>query len=748
MRARSLLLAALALAAVSASAQSTGTLAGRVLDGATNEGLPGANVLIEGTTLGAATDIDGNYRIIGVPVGSYTITASYAGYQSQSFDDVPIHSGYTRQLEFSLGSGELGEITVEYERPIIQRDAIGAPRVVGADDYSSGSSRRSRRPSRPRPAQGTSRAASADEPSPVRGVGAVTALQGSVVEGSGNLNVRGGRSEEIQYFVDGVRVRGLVGVHQQAIQERERLTGSIPARYENAEAYAEARAGAVSITHERTQARTPRPVDREAYAPLQEIPFRRPGDHPLSTFSIDVDRASYANARRFLMRENRLPVPDAVRVEEFVNAFDYELAGPARRSPHPFAIHTEVAQAPWAEDHQLVRVALQGRRIDMEDLQAANLVFLLDVSGSMSSEDKLPLLKKAFRLLVNELRPEDHVSIVVYAGASGLVLEPTPGDEKATILAALDRLRAGGSTAGAAGIELAYQTARRHFDEASTNRVILATDGDFNVGMSSDAEMKRLIERERESGVFLSVLGFGTGNLQDSKMETLANAGNGNYSYIDSLREAERVFVREFGGTLVAIAKDVKIQIEFNPAEVAGYRLIGYENRRLRDEEFNDDTRDAGELGAGHTVTALYEVIPVGVDMPTPGTDALKYQRVEPTRDAHRGELMTVKLRYKPATGPGTFSNTSDLLSTTVRKSDTTIEEVSDAMRWATAVTEAALVLQDTKLAPMASLEHALDLARSAKGPDVHGDRAEFIRMMEVARQLKALESDRAGSSL
>jgi len=720
MRRSSLLVVLLTLLAAPALAQSTGTLSGRVLDGAANEGLPGANVIIQGTTLGAATDIDGTYRIIGVPVGTYTVVASYAGYASQTFHDVTIHSGYTRQLEFSLSAGELGEITVAYERPIIQKDAIGASRVVGAEDISGSSPGRSRRPNRQR----------------------------SAGENSRGLNVRGGRSEEVQYYVDGVKVRGLTGVNQEAIQEQERLIGSIPARYENDQAYENARAGAVSITNNNAQAGANEPVDREAYAPLEEVGFRRPGDHPLSTFSIDVDRASYANARRFLMRENRLPVPDAVRVEEFVNSFDYELAGPGRRSPHPFAIHTEVAQAPWAANHQLVRVALQGRRIDTEDLQPANLVFLLDVSGSMSSEDKLPLLKKAFRLLVRELRPEDHVSIVVYAGASGLVLEPTSGDEKQTILNALDQLQSGGSTAGAAGIELAYQTARRHFDEAATNRVILATDGDFNVGMSSDGEMKRLIERERESGVFLSVLGFGTGNLQDSKMETLANAGNGNYAYIDSAREAERVFVREFGGTLVAIAKDVKIQIEFNPAEVAGYRLIGYENRRLRDEEFNDDTRDAGELGAGHTVTALYEVIPAGMEMPVPGTDGLKYQRVAPSPDAHRGELMTVKLRYKPATGPGTFADESDLLSTTVRAGDTAIEDASEAMRWATAVTEAAIVLQETELAPLASLEHALELARRARGSDVHGDRDEFIRMMEVARQLKALEDDRDRASL
>ena len=481
----------------------------------------------------------------------------------------------------------------------------------------------------------------------------------------------------------------------------------------------------------------PHPDDREGYASVEEVGFKRATDAPLSTFSIDVDRASYANTRRFLMRENRLPVPDAVRVEEFVNSFDYDLAGPTGR--HPFAVTTEVARAPWADAHRLVRVALQGRRIDTAELPPANLVFLLDVSGSMRSPDKLPLLKKAFRLLVREMRPEDHVSIVVYAGASGVVLEPTPGTEKGAILDALDRLEAGGSTAGAEGIQLAYATARKHFSRNGTNRVILATDGDFNVGMSSDGEMKRLIERERESGVFLSVLGFGTGNLQDAKMETLADHGNGNYAYIDGEREAERVFVREFGGTLFAIAKDVKIQVEFNPAEVAGYRLIGYENRRLRDEEFNDDARDAGELGAGHTVTALYEIIPRGVDTPIPGTDGLKYQTVAPTRDAHRGELATVKLRYKPATGPATFSDESVLLSTTVATGDAPIERASESMRWATAVTEAALVLQETEYAPSASLDQALALARGAVGQDESGDRAEFVRLVETARALKML---------
>ncbi|WP_412062260.1 YfbK domain-containing protein [Rubrivirga sp. IMCC45206] len=476
------------------------------------------------------------------------------------------------------------------------------------------------------------------------------------------------------------------------------------------------------------------PVDREGYAPVDEVGFRTAADAPLSTFSIDVDRASYANTRRFLT-DGTLPPVDAVRVEEFVNSFDYGLDGPTGR--HPFAVSTEITTAPWAPAHHLVRIGLQGRRIETEDLPPANLVFLIDVSGSMRSPDKLPLLQRAFRLLVREMRPQDRVALVVYAGASGLVLPPTSGEDKTRILDAIDGLYAGGSTGGAEGLRLAYEVARRHFDPSATNRVILATDGDFNVGESSDAAMQRLVETERESGVFLSVLGFGTGNLQDSKMETLADHGNGNYAYIDSAREAERVFVREFGGTLFAIAKDVKIQVEFNPARVAGYRLIGYENRALANEDFNDDAKDAGELGAGHTVTALYEIVPVGVEVPTAGVDGLKYQTTPALTDAAAsGEWMTVALRYKPATDGGTFADTSVRLAVPVAGDAVPLARASEATRWAVAVTEAALLLRQSDFAPGADWDHALALARGARGDDPHGDRAEFVRLVETARVL------------
>jgi len=383
----------------------------------------------------------------------------------------------------------------------------------------------------------------------------------------------------------------------------------------------------------------------EQYDLIVETGFQSVTDHPLSTFSIDVDTAGYANVRRFLTR-NQMPPKDAVRIEELINYFSYDYPEPQDETP--FAVITELAACPWNKEHQLVHIGLKGRRIDTENMPASNLVFLLDVSGSMNSPDKLPLLKKGFKLLTEQLREKDRVAIAVYAGAAGLVLPSTPGNEKHTILKAIDNLQAGGSTAGAQGIKLAYRVALENFIENGNNRVILATDGDFNVGVSSDGELVRLIESKRKENIFLTVLGFGTGNLKDAKMEKLADKGNGNYAYIDNLLEAKKVLVKEMGGTLHTIAKDVKLQIEFNPAHVKAYRLIGYENRRLNKEDFNNDKKDAGELGAGHTVTALYELIPADSDEVPATVDPLKYQdsKIKPAA-LESEELMTVKLRYK-----------------------------------------------------------------------------------------------------
>ena len=482
-----------------------------------------------------------------------------------------------------------------------------------------------------------------------------------------------------------------------------------------------------------------RPYNTESYAEINENDFRTVGDAPLSTFSIDVDRASYANVRRFIQDGQRPPV-DAVRIEEMINYFPYQWGDVA--GEHPFAVTTEVTQAPWKREHRLVRIGLHAESIDTEDLPPNNLVFLLDVSGSMSSQDKLPLLKKAFALLVDQLREQDRVAIVVYAGAAGLVLPSTPGSEKDEILAALEKLNAGGSTAGGAGIKLAYDVARKYRIDGGNNRVILATDGDFNVGASSDDAMVKLIEKERESGTFLSVLGFGTGNLKDSKMEQIADHGNGNFAYIDGLLEARKVLVEEMGGTLLTLAKDVKLQVEFNPATVSGYRLIGYENRLLADEDFNDDTKDAGELGAGHTVTALYEVVPAGVAMPRPSVDPLRYQAQQPaendapppTPTRFEDELVFVKVRYKDPDG-----DTSKLLEHPVM--DRTGTASSD-LRFAAAVAGFGMLLRESEHAGTLTLDDIVSLAEQGRGDDPRGYRGEFIRLVEASRDLKLLEME------
>ncbi|NEP27023.1 MAG: VWA domain-containing protein [Moorea sp. SIO3I6] len=473
----------------------------------------------------------------------------------------------------------------------------------------------------------------------------------------------------------------------------------------------------------------PEVSNRENYSPIDENAFKRVKHNPLSTFAIDVDTASYSNLRRFL-NNGQLPPTDAIRIEELINYFNYDYPEP--ESDRPFSITTEISQAPWNPTHQLVHIGIQGEKMAIEDLPPSNLVFLLDVSGSMNSPNKLPLLKDAFRMLVNELREEDQVSIVVYAGAAGVVLPPTPGNEKDKILTAIENLNAGGSTAGGAGIKLAYKLAQDNFIKSGNNRVILATDGDFNVGVSSDTELVKLIDQKRKKGVFLTVLGFGTGNLQDSKMEKIANKGNGNYAYIDNELEAKKVLVNEIGATLLTIAKDVKIQVEFNPAKVQAYRLIGYENRRLKDEDFNDDTKDAGELGAGHTVTALYEIIPVGAktNVKLPDIDPLKYQS-NAASTTNSKELMQVKLRYKEPDG-----NTSQLLTYPLVDKAVKLEDASDNFKFSAAIASFGMVLRDSPYKGKASFDQALTLAKESQGVDLEGYRAEFIDLVESAQEI------------
>lgn len=470
-------------------------------------------------------------------------------------------------------------------------------------------------------------------------------------------------------------------------------------------------------------------MNTEDYSQLPENEFQEVFNHPLSTFSVDVDRASYANVRRFL-NQGQWPSPGSVRLEEMINYFDYNDTPPQNGTP--FSVHTEIVECPWNIQHKLLRIGLKGREIPATQIPASNLVFLLDVSGSMNDYNKLPLLKIAFTLLTQQLRPEDRVAIVVYAGASGLVLPSTPGDQKLTIMDALERLQAGGSTAGSAGIKLAYQTAREHFIPGGNNRIILATDGDFNIGASSDAALVKMIEKERQDGIFLSVLGFGTGNYKDNKMEQLADQGNGNYAYIDNVQEAQKVLVKEFSSTLFTIAKDVKLQLEFNPAHVKAYRLLGYENRLLKDEDFNDDTKDAGEIGAGHTVTALYELIPADLPAPTAAIDELEFQenRIKPTaRD--NPNWLSLKLRYKHPN-----SDDSQLLRLYAQNQDITFDKASENTRFAAAVAGFGLLLRHSRYSNDLTFDKVVEMAERAKGDDPEGYRSEFISLVKKARGL------------
>jgi Ca-activated chloride channel homolog len=468
------------------------------------------------------------------------------------------------------------------------------------------------------------------------------------------------------------------------------------------------------------------PIGTEKYSHKTENDYKNPKKEPLSTFSTDVDKAAYANVRRYL-NDNTMPPKDAVRIEEMINYFDYKLPQPT--TEHPVAVQSEVGICPWNKAHYLMKVDVQAVKKQYAEAPANNFVFLIDVSGSMSSPDKLGLLKDAFKVLVTNLRAKDYVSIVTYAGNAGLVLDATSGSEKETILDALNKLESGGSTAGGQGIELAYKIAEENFDKQGNNRVILATDGDFNVGVSSTEDLENLIVSKRENDIFLSVLGFGTGNINDEGMETLADKGNGNYFYIDNLKEANKVFDKELTGTILTVAKDVKFQIEFNPLAVESYRLVGYENRLLNNEDFNDDKKDAGEIGAGNSVTALYEIIPKGVlmtDSEDKRKDALRYQTTEMVAQNNAKELAFVKMRYKK---PLRFK--SSLLSQSIDNQILSLEKTSDNFRFAAAVAAFGQVIKESSYKGDFDYRKIIDLAESAKGSDTEGYRQEFINLVE-----------------
>ncbi|MGX1754860.1 YfbK domain-containing protein [Sphingobacterium sp. NPDC055346] len=474
----------------------------------------------------------------------------------------------------------------------------------------------------------------------------------------------------------------------------------------------------------------PRPQNTETYGRFEENGFISPTKEALSTFAVDVDAASYSNVRRMINAGN-LPPKDAVRVEEMINYFQYDLQGPT--NGEPVKIYTELTTSPWNKEHQLMRIALKAKDIPKENLKASNFVFLIDVSGSMMGDNRLPLVQSSLKMLVDQLRPEDKVAIVTYAGSAGVKLESTRGDQKMKIKTAIDELTAGGSTAGGEGIKKAYQIARANFIKDGNNRIILASDGDFNVGESSDEAMEDLIAKERESGVNLTVLGYGMGNLKDSKMETLADKGRGNYAYIDNISEARKAMVTEFGATLFTVAKDVKIQVEFNPAYVQAYRLVGYENRLLEAEDFNNDAKIGGDMGVGHTVTAIYEIIPVGVKSSIIGTvDPLKYQNNDkPNLGSKNGELATVKFRYKDPK-----SDKSELQQTVVKDAPKAFDTVSEDFRFATAVAEFGMLLRNSDYKQNSSFSSLIARAKAAKGKDDEGYRAEFIRMAENSKSI------------
>jgi Ca-activated chloride channel family protein len=466
----------------------------------------------------------------------------------------------------------------------------------------------------------------------------------------------------------------------------------------------------------------------DEYSHKDDQPYKSPTSDPLSTFSIDVDTASYANLRRFIFNGQK-PPKGAIRIEEMINYFTYDYIAPTEEDPHPFNVHTEMAPAPWDTKHQLLHIGLQGKRIDRSKLPPSNLVFLLDVSGSMRGPDRLPLLQQGLSLLIGTLRPQDRVSIVAYAGSAGVILPPTTGDQRQTILKALKSLRASGSTAGGQGIQLAYKLAQDHFEKEGNNRIILATDGDFNVGVSSQSALVDLIEEKRKTGIFLTVLGFGRGNYQDHKMSMLAEKGNGNYAYIDSLLEAQKVLVSEMGGTLFTIAKDVKIQVEFNPNRVKEYRLIGYKSRILAAQDFNDDKKDAGELGAGHSVTALYEIVPTGSASSSAGVDPLKYQKKSPTSDSK--EWLTVKLRYKHPKG-----TKSTLLTHVHTHALSDWKKTSENFRFSAGVTALGMQITQSKYKGKTSWDLISNLVKGAKGADENGYRAELMDILKKAKRL------------
>lgn len=699
----------------------TGEIQGKVTDAETGETIPFVNVAIEisGNLIGTSTDFDGIYSFNSIRPGLYTLTFSYVGYQTKQIEGVQVNIDKTTFLNAQLGAAsellDAIEVTQCYT-PLLkskrkQKKASKRQKVTAQEIQSM----------------------------PTRNVNSIAGQAAGVYqadEGS-YLNVKGARNNAADYYIDGIKVRGTSQLPASSIEQIPITPGGVPAKYENAEDQHNQTKEELFLRH--AQIEKPNEIEVQPQQPyyyhykdiVVENPLLHVQDAPLSTFSIDVDKAAYSYLRSTLTAD-ALPNPHDVRIEEMINYFEYEYAQPKEKVP--FSITTELSDCPWNSNHQLALIGLQGREIKMHAVPPQNLVFLIDVSGSMSGQ--LSLLKSAFRLMVGQLRPQDQVAIVVYAGAAGTVLRPTKGDQKTKILDALSKLQSGGSTAGGQGIELAYSLAHQNFETGGNNRVILATDGDFNVGTSSDDELVKLIEEKRKTGIFLSVLGFGMGNYQDTKMEKLSNHGNGNYAYIDNFKEAQKTLINELSSTLFTIAKDVKLQIEFNPKEVQGYRLIGYTNRRLADKDFNDDTKDAGEMGAGHSVTALYEIVPTGIafEGSSFNIDPLKYQKQasQTTSTANKGDILTVKIRYKTPTSDSSTKIEKELTKST----HTLFEASSENLQWASSIATFGMMLQNTKFQNDLEYNDLLKMAQKAIVNDKNDYRKEAIKLIQKAKRL------------
>ncbi len=674
---------------ISNLSQASSELKGVVIQQDSVSTIPFAQLMLlqdKDTLQTVVSDIDGIFQFTNLESGYYDILVTSLGFQPHKVTHIWVGLKSSQFVDIRLKHNPvmLQELVITtYKNKLIDKGNTAVKATVGMEDFGNMAVR-----------------SAAD-------AGKNTAGVYSSDDGSSNLNIRGARSDANYYYIDGMKVIGSSNLPKSA------HNGYTKKRKNKSKKQYQVKPQTQAVTY------------GENYAMIQDNTFLKVANEPLSTFSVDVDKASYTNVRRFLT-QGYLPPQDAVRIEEMVNYFKYDYPQPD--SEHPFSIQTEYTDCPWNASHKLVHIGIQGKEIEMETAPPNNLVFLLDVSGSMAAQNKLGLVKIGLNLLIDQMRPEDQVAIVVYAGAAGVVLPSTSGKDQEKIKDALNRLQAGGSTAGGQGIELAYNIAERNFIKDGNNRIILASDGDFNVGISSTEGLKQFIATKRDKDIFLTTLGFGSGNINDANMEQLANKGNGNYNYIDNALEARKVFVSEMGSNLITIAKDVKIQVEFNPNIVKGYKLIGYVNRKLANEDFNDDKKDAGEIGSGHSVTMMYEIIPASSDELVDNIDPLKYQKEKEVLLGNTDEVLTVKFRYKPPTG-----DKSVLITHVLQNKSIPFEYASTNCQFSSSVASFGMLLRGSIDREEYGYKQVMKLAKANTGKDRDGTRKEFVNLVELA---------------